>query len=308
MSPPPSDQINTNVLHRHLNRARQESADSLERLSSGQVFTRNDPKPTDRALAESLELKLRSLASTKRNINDAVSLLQVAEGGFSEINHILTRMKEINIAAASSTSTDQERRYLLIEYDALHQEIDRIANTTEFNQIPILNGRDSRTPPELIFRVGDPQLGDSGRGQDWNELRLERLNDVVATTDGLGLRSIARQLRGSRGISLRQAEDLMRPQNRRQFDSVYDEALSQLHEYRAGFGAIQNRLQHALTYQEVVEENISAAKSKIADTDYAREVAKLARSQIVTQASTALLSQANFNANLALSLVNNVVR
>jgi len=225
-----NDKVTSQLLNRHLNQARQQTADSLEKLSSGVVFTSQDPRPADRALTESLEFKLRSLSSSKRNINDAVSLLQTAEAGFSEITNILTRMKEINIAGASSTMSDQERRFLFIEYDALHQEINRIATTTEFNNVPLLNGKDSNAPSELIFRINSPHLGSDSpnRSGDWNEVRLEKLSDVVATTSGLGLPTVDRLLRNSKGVTLRQAEELLRAKNKRQFSTIYDEALDRI--------------------------------------------------------------------------------
>src|SRR5687768_9335205 len=148
------------TLQRHLEKSQKENSDALEKLSSGTIFTRNDPRPADRALAEGLEFKLRSLSSSKRNINSAVNLLQTAESSLSEIGNMILRMKEINVAAASTTVSDKERRFLFIEYEALHDEIDRIALTTEFNGIPLLNGEDPRAPEELVFRVGDPVSGE----------------------------------------------------------------------------------------------------------------------------------------------------
>ncbi|MFW7377539.1 MAG: flagellin [Oligoflexus sp.] len=305
-----NDKVTSQMLNRHLNEARRQGADALEKLSSGVVFTKQDPRPADRALAESLEFKLRSLSSSKRNINDAVSLLQVAESGFAEITNILTRMKEINIAGASTTMTDKERRYLFIEYEALHQEIDRIAKTTEYNSIPLLNGEDENVPEQLIFRISDPHFAEGAPNSsgDWNEIRLENLQDVIATTEGLGLRNPRRLLEEERGVTLSQAQDLMEADDSRQFSTVYDEAQARINQYRASYGAMQNRLQQAMSFNEVIEENIAAAKSKIADTDYATEVSNLTRSQILTQATTGLLAQSNFNATLALNLMNNIVR
>ena len=163
------------------------------------MFTPEDPKPADRAISEKMEFKIRSLTASKRNINDAMSLLQTAEASMSEINNMITRMKEINIAAASTTVSDQERRYLFIEYEALHDEINRITATTEFNGIPVLNGSAEHAPSSLVFRVGDPHfptddsLGDPDK--DINSIEFDAFNEVDTSTYSLGLKKRCRSSR-----------------------------------------------------------------------------------------------------------------
>jgi flagellin len=291
-----------------LEQARRENQNSLEKLSSGQMFTSQEPRPADRALADRLEHKIRGLAASKRNINDAVSLLQTAEGGFTEVTNMLLRMKEINTAAATTTLSDTERKYLFIEYDALHKEIDRIAATTEFNDIPLLNGQNEKVPERLIFRVDDAVRGDNAPEDtgNWNELRFENLRNIVATTVGLGLKSAAEFLGYEDGIDLETAQDLMEPEDSR-FSSVYDEALDKISGFRAAYGALQTRLAKAMDYNDVVSENIAAAKSKIADVDYADEVAKLTQNNILLQTGTALLTQNNIGANTAMHLIQSLL-
>ncbi len=296
-----------NKIARHLGKAQREHADALEKLSSGQIFTANDPRPAERALAEGLEFRLRSLASSKRNINDAVSMLQTAEGSLSEINNMITRMREINVAASTTTVNDRERRYLFIEYQALHDEINRIATTTEYHGLPLLNGESDKTPEELIFRVGDPQQGDDS-DDDINVLRFEGLKSVLATTDGLGLRSAIDLLAsGSEGVSVEDATELMFP-DEDDFATIYDQALDTLSGQRSIFGAMQTRLNRAMDFVEVYQENIAAAKSKIADTDYAKEMARLTENSILMQAGTSLLSQSNLSTALSLNLLANVIK
>lgn len=295
------------IIHR-LNKAQQNNSDSLEKLSSGQVFTRNNPRPADRAIAEGLELKLRSLSASKRNINDAISLLQTADSGFSELTNILVRMKEINTAAASTTMNDKERKFLFIEYNALHDEMNRIARTTEFNSIPILNGEDERTPESLIFRLSDPVISDSANNDsgDLNEVNFDNLRDIIATPKGLGIRSVQEFIESDDDIDIEDAMDLLEAENDDEFATVYDEALNKIGEYRASFGAIQNRLQIATNYNDVVEENIAAAKSNIADTDYVEEISRLTHNSILLQANTALLGQANFNTSIIAGLLSDL--
>ncbi len=299
---------NAKKIANNLLRAGRDHSNSLEKLSSGKIFTTQDPRPADRALAERLEYKLRGLAASKRNINDAISLIQTAESGFSEVNNILTRMKEINIAAATTTVTDKERRFLFIEYEALRQEIDRIATTTEFNNIPILNGSSENAPKSLILRVADPafsELASSASG-DINEIRFENLAEITATAEGLGIRSAFDLLEEEEGIDIEEAQELLEPDDE-DFTTIYDQALDRLTEYRTSFGAMQARIQRAMDVNEVVEENIAAAKSKIEDTDYATEVAKLTQSAILLQANGALLTQTNFREGLGLNLINAMI-
>lgn len=305
-----SDRVVADKLTRQLDKSRKDASDALEKLSTGQIFTSSDPKPSDRALAEGLEFRLRSLASSKRNINDAISLLQTADSSMNEISNMLSRMREVNVAAANTTLTDRERRYLFVEYEALYDEVTRIASTTEFNGIPILNGQADNAPEELIFHIGDTFLGDEDT-DELNVLRFEGFSDISATAEGLGLKSARSLLIDSEqdgGISVRDAEDLMSSDGHDQFANVYDMALTTLSTQRAVFGAMQARLQHAMDFQAVYAENIAAAKSRIADTDYATEVAKLAQSNILVQATTGLLAQNNLQAGLALNLIGSILK
>ncbi|MFK7871901.1 MAG: flagellin [Oligoflexales bacterium] len=303
-----SDKTLTQRLNRYLARAKSKESDSLEKLSSGTVFTSQDPRPADRAIAEKMDFRLKSLSSAKRNVNDAMSLLQTAESSMSEVNNTISRLKEINLSAASTTVSPQERRYLFIEFDALYDEINRIALTTEFNGIPLLNGESDATPEELIFRVGDPFLTDSGfDSEDINTIRFEGLRDVTATTEALGLKSVRDLLDDSSdaaGIDLEDAEDMLLPDDDELFATVYDEAINKLSSHRAVFGALQTRMNKALDFIDVYEENIAAAKSVIADTDYATEVSNFVQSKIQASATTSLLAQANINSNQTFQLLN----
>lgn len=306
-----SDKSTTKRIIRHIETARSNQADSLEKLASGTVFTKNDPRPSERHLAERMQYRLRSLASAKRNVNDAVTLLQTAESGLSEINNILTRMKEINVAAASTTVNDQERRFLLVEYEALHDEINRIAVTTDYNGVPLINGTSEDAPEEMIFRVGEAFSGDTGAFEvdsedDINTIRFSGLKRIVATTEGLGVRS-ARELledaNDQEGITFEDAKELMEPEDDEYFSSVYDEALQRLAGQRSVLGALQARMSHSLNYIDVYEENIAAARSNIADTDYTQEVARLVENKILLSAGTSALAHSNINAEMSLRLL-----
>ncbi len=295
-------------LERTLEKNSRENADAMEKLSSGSVFTRFDPRPSDRALAEGLSQKVRGLSAAKRNINDAVSLLQTADSGMQQINDMIIRMKEINVAATNTTIDDHERKFLFIEYQALHDEIQRVTETTTFNGLPVLNGDAENSPESLIFRIGDPVIDDSlsSDENDINTIVFEGLRDVVTSPKGLGIRSAADFLKGltmDEGISVEDARDLMSAEDS-DFASTYDQAINGLATMRSVYGGMQTRMQRALEYTDVLSENLSAARSSIADTDYASEVSRMASSRILMQAGTAVLAQSNFASSMSLQLLN----
>lgn len=299
------DKSNSMSLERYLRKAQEANQDALEKLSSGTVFTRKDPRPSERAISESLEFKIRGLMAAKRQVSDAASMLQTAESAFNEVNNIILRMKEIGVAATNTTITDRDRRYLFIEYEALHDEINRIATTTTYNGIPLLNGADPNAPEDLVFRLGDPTSSeDAIDGTDVNTITFEGFRNVLATTTGLGISSARDLLIGTddEGISVSDVADILIPEDST-YSTVFDEALSRLTEQRSVFGALQQRMQRALDFTDVYQENLAAAKSNIADTDYAKEASNYARSKILLNAATSLLAQGNVSSLLTGNLL-----
>jgi flagellin len=299
------DKSNSMSLERYLRKAQEANQDALEKLSSGTVFTRRNPQPTERAISESLEFKIRGLMAAKRQVSDASSMLETAESAFNEVNNIILRMKEIGVAATNSTITNRDRRYLFIEYQALHDEIDRIATTTTYNGVPLLNGADPSAPEDLVFRLGDPVSSeDSINGEDANTLIFEGFRNVLATTAGLGIRSAGDLLLGTEeeGISISDVADVLIPEDS-SYATLFDEALARLTEQRSVFGALQQRMQRALDFTEVYQENLAAAKSNITDTDYAKEASNYARSKILLNAATSLLAQGNVSSLLTGNLL-----
>ena len=295
---------------RTLAKATETRADAMEKLATGQIFTSRDPRAAERAISEKMDFRLRGMAAAKRNINDAVSMLQTGEASLSEINNMIVRMKELNVAGATTNISDQERRYLFIEYQALHEELNRIALTTEFNGIPLLNGDDERAPEELVFRVDDPIVSEDFDGEDLDIIRFDGFKNVIATTEGLGLNSAIKFLKQStsnEGISLEDVVSMMEP-TEDGFATIYDQALTELSTQRAVFGAMQSRLQRSMDFLDVYQENISAAKSRLTNTDYAQQATRMTEANIMMQASTMLLAQSQFDANLTLNLLTSITR
>ena len=294
------------TLERYLRKAQAANQDALEKLSSGTVFTKQDPRPSEHAISDSLELKIRGLTAAKRQVSDASSMLQTAESAFNEVNNIVLRMKEISMAATNSTISDRDRRYLFVEYEALHDEVNRIATTTTFNGIPLLNGDDPNAPENLVFRLGDPIISDDSTAEDPNTVTFTGFKNVIATTAGLGLASAKELLLGSdpfEGIGISDAADIIMPQDASNFATAFDEALARVAEQRSVFGALGERMNRAMDFVEVYAENIAAAKSNITDTDYAHEASNYARTKILLNAATSMLAQGNVSTLLTGNLL-----
>lgn len=303
----------SSYLQRKFKDTKSKQSEAIEKLATGTKFTSQNKSPTDKALVEGLEYRLRSIVASKRTINDAVSLLQTSESALNEINNIMTRMREINIQASSETVSNFDRKFLFLEYDALYNEIDRIAKTSEFNGIPLLDGNNPNSPKSLVFRLDSPTKNISAYDENnanINLLKFENFNTIIATNEGLGLKSAKELLSDydtDEGIPLDEVEDFMEPEDD-QFTSVYDEALTKLTHVRTTFSTMQERLSRAMDYNDVFQENITAAKSKISDIDYAKEITELTMSNVLLNAQSALMTQNNLNFQNTINLLSGVIR
>lgn len=250
---------------------------SLERLSSGYRINRAGDDAAGLAISENLKAQIRGLKQSSRNAQDGVSLVQVAEGALNEISSILIRLRELAVQAASDTIGPVERQFLNVEYDQLVSEVDRIADGTEFNGTQLLSG----TGSILDFQVGTR-----------NDPNIDRISFDASKAD-----SNAAAL----GVNLTSVADKASAQNSL---SAIDSAIVSVSAMRADFGAIQNRLQSTISNLAVSMENMSAANSRIRDVDVAEETAELTRNNILLNAGTSVLAQANQTSNIALGLLN----
>ncbi len=272
--------INTNTpslsAQRSLSMTNQRMNDNLRKLSSGERITRASDDAAGLAISENLKAQIRGNRQAKRNANDAISMIQTAEGGLSEISSIVIRLRELAVQAASDTVGDTERSFSDIEFQQLKEEIDRISKSSEFNGIQLLDG----TGGMLEFQVGvhnDPIL---------DRLRYDGTK-ANTTLVSLGLSGEAVSTKEGAQTTL----------------AKLDDALVQINGVRAELGATQNRLSSTINNLAVSDENLSAAKSRIRVVDVAEETADLARNNIIVQAGTSVLYQANQAPNMALKLI-----
>lgn len=249
---------------------------SLEKLASGTRITHASEDAAGLAIAERMRAGIRSLKQSIRNSNDGISMIQTAEGAMSEIGNVLVRFRELSIQAASDTIGDAERAFVDKEVQQLRMEVDRIAAATEYNGKKVLNGEG-----DFI----EIQVGMN------NNPEQDRFSYDV------GKANISADALGVADISVATKEDAQENLTK------IDDAIRVLSENRAEMGALQNRLQASVANTEVYYENLSGARSRIYDVDMASETAELTKNSILTQASTAVLSQANQNNMLALKLL-----
>lgn len=272
--------INSNVASAQaqgsLSKVNKESQESFAKLSSGSRITKAADDAAGLAISEKLKAEIRSAQQANRNANDAVSMVQVAEGGLNEASNILVRMRELSVQSASDTVGDSERGMADLEYQQLKQEMDRISQVTEFNGTKLLDGS------------GEKKEFQIGTGGDEFKDRISL--DSASLNSSLGSM-------GVEGIEISSKESA------RESLSSLDGAIEKVSGQRAMLGSLQNRLTSTSNNLQVYTENMSSANSRIRDVDYAEETAKQARNQILTAAGTSVLAQANVSGQNALKLI-----
>jgi flagellin len=247
---------------------------SVARLSSGLRITRAADDAAGLGISETLRAQIRSINQAVRNSNDGISLLQIADGGAEGIGNLLGRLRELAEQSASGILGSNERSFLDQEFVALRSEIDRISAVTEFNGVKLLSGTGNDS---LSI-----QIGFRSSANDTLSLSLNDLN-----TDTLALTSVNVSTSANALSAL----------------SNIDSAISAVASARANVGSLQNRLDAAVQNLQVAGENITAAESRIRDADIAFETAKFVRNQILVQAGTSILAQANTLPQQALALL-----
>jgi flagellin len=254
---------------------------SLERLSSGYRINKSADDAAGFAISENLRAKTRGLNQAKRNANDGVSLVQVAEGSLNEVNNILVRLRELSVQAASDTLGVKEKGFLQKEYTQLVDEVDRISQTTEFNGLSLMSDEAAQSDISI-------QVGYNGEKQDTIKLKLSD------TAEGINSESLKIKDTNLAGESREVIAANL---------GVIDDALTKVASQRASLGASQSRLTSAINNLSINTESLQAANSRIRDVDFAEETAKLTQSRILSQSSLAVLSQANQRPEMALTLL-----
>ena len=260
--------VNTNLTAmsaaNSLNRTQGQLSLTLSRVSSGMRVTKAADDAAGSAVAMNLTTEARSGRQAIRNANDGVSVIQTAESATKEVLNILDRMRELAVQSSSDTLEDGERAYIDAEFHQLSDEVERIAESSEFNDLKLSNGDNA----ELEVQVGVDASSNSRVSITLGNLKTSNLS--VQTTD----------------IDLTQASTSQTA------ITEIDEAIDSVNSIRASYGAVQNRLDSSIRNMTTYVESLSAAASQIVDADYAHETAEMTRLQVMQQAGVAALSQA----------------
>jgi flagellin len=260
---------------RNLHKTQHKLGQSIGRLSSGLRINRSADDAAGLAISSKMTAHIRGLSQSKRNANDAVSLIQTAEGGLQEINGLLTRMRELAVQSATGgTLVASDRSALDQEFQTLESEIDRIVEVTKYNGTILLNGAISTG---VSFQVGILNTAN------------DRITLSVATSTASALST------GASTLSTAAASRLAITQ--------LDTAIQNVATRRNNLGATQNRLEVTISNLGTIHENLSAANSRIRDVDVAAETAAMSQTQILMQAGVSVLSQANQMPSMVLSLL-----
>jgi flagellin len=254
-------------------------AASIGHLSSGMRINNAADDAAGLGISQSLQADISSLGQAQRNANDSVSMSQVAEGGMSQMQGIVSRMRQLAVESSNSTLGSTERGYVQTEFTQLSSEIDRIGATTNFNGQQLLDGSASTG---LTFQVGI----------------YNTANDRLA----MSITRLAASSLGSTSLHIASCS-LSTATNAQTALGAFDAAIKQLSTARANVGAIQNRMQIAISNLANTTTNLTAANSRITDVDVASETANMTQQNILSQAGVAVLSQANQLPSAALSLL-----
>ena len=265
--------LNSIVAQNRLSANNDNLGESIGKVASGDRLTGNNTSGADKAVSELLRSDARTLRQAARNLNDGISLINVAEGGLNEQSGILIRMREV-LTAADGALGDTARSTLQLEINSLKNEFNRIANATEFNGQKLLDG-------SLSSSVAGSNHVSINIGLDSSDANRIDLNDAVnvGATDTVSI--------GIDNITVNTFEEALEGL------PAIEKALATISQYRGNIGAAQNRLERALGTLNVSVENLNAASSVIKDADLAEELTELTRQQLLVQSSSAMVGQAN---------------
>ncbi|MBF0481015.1 MAG: flagellin [Desulfovibrionaceae bacterium] len=280
----------------NLDSAYQSLSKATNQLSSGLRITQASDDAAGLAVRELMRSNISTLNQGVRNANDAISLLQTADGALGVTDEKLIRMKELAEQAATGTYTSTQRLIIDSEYQAMASEITRIANATDFNGIYLLNGNLSSTTHNgsSLTPTGKLKVHFGTGNASNSDYYYVQINSATASSLGVGL-GAASSVTAGRSISTQ---------------TLAQQALSQINnaivskdKIRASLGALENRLQNTVTQLQVQSQNLQSAESQISDVDVATEMTEFVRDQILTQSAVAMLSQANSLPKMALQLM-----
>ncbi len=259
----------------------------MEKLSSGMSINRAGDDASGLAVSEKMRSQIRGLNRASRNAQDGISFIQVTEGYLQETTDIMQRIRELAVQASNGIYTDEDRMQIQVEVSQLVSEVDRIASQAQFNGLNMLTGRFAQTTGE-----------NSVTGSMWFHIGAnmdQRMQVFIGTmtAQALGIRS----MQNEEGMTIGD------PESANKAIGMIDEGLKKINKQRADLGGYQNRMEYAVKGLDVSAENLQASESRIRDTDMAAQMVEFTKNQVLTQAGTAMLAQANSQSQNVLSLL-----
>jgi len=290
--------VNASIAQNALVRNERQMNTAMERLSTGQRINSASDDAAGLAISSRMTSQIRGLDVGIRNANDAISMISTADGALIEVSNMLQRMRELALQSANGTTTSADRDYLNQEYKSLIVEIERIAQNTQWNGGTILQGSANGSSSTVKFQVGANggqtvavNFGDVSQSASTIFYNF----DASAGTAGTNAADAGWHISaGTAAAAITTASAAM---------TTVDSAITVVNSQRATFGAAMNQLTYAVDNLSNVKVNAEAARSRVLDTDYAKETSELARTQIIQQAGTAMLAQANQLPQTVLSLL-----
>lgn len=249
---------------------------SLEKLSSGYRINRAGDDAAGLAISEKMRAQIKGLNQASRNAQDGISMIQTAEGALNETHSILQRMRELTVQAANDTNQPTDRVQIAQELNQLTSEIDRIATTTQFNGKNLLDGTLSGANKGAVFQIGANSMQIISVG-------INNMKSASIASSGTKLSVIASKI----STATTTAASISK------FTTSIDAAINKVSSSRSKLGAVQNRLEHTINNLDVAAENLQASESRIRDVDMAKEMMQYTKANILNQAATAMLAQAN---------------
>ena len=259
----------------------------MEKLSSGEKINRAGDDASGLAVSEKMRSQIRGLNQASRNASNGISFIQTTEGYLQETTDIVQRIRELAVQSSNGIYSDEDRMQIQVEVSQLIAEVDRIASTAQFNGMNMLTGRFAQANGE-----------NSVTGSMWLHIGAnmdQRIQVFIGTmtASALGLREVGTETIMNIGT----------PGDANQAIGTLDEALKSINKQRADLGAYQNRLDHAVKGLDIAAENTQASESRIRDTDMAKQMVEFTKNQVLSQAGTAMLAQANSQSQSVLSLL-----
>ena len=284
--------INTNLMannaYGNLNRTQNDVSKSMEKLSSGLRINRAADDAAGLAISEGLKSQVSGSAVAARNAQDGISVIQTAEGALGEVGSILQRVRDLAVQAGNDSNNAASRSAINAEAKSLSDEVARIGSSTNFNGINLLDGSMSGGTGKMSLQIGAGSTANDKVSVDFNPSNLTAVSAALTGITGAA---------GGATDGFKDAATVTTT------IATLDTQLASVSSARAGLGASQNRLTHAINILNVSGENLQAAQSHIADTDMAAEMVKFTKSNIIAQAGTAMLAQANQSGQGVLKLL-----